>query len=68
LAHFDKKSIAHYTNKLRLDIGDRKESYCSEPQPFKRLYDIANSSENDKRTDIIIEKLTPRDSFMALVR
>jgi len=64
----NEKSVAHYTSKLRVDIGDKTDCYCSRPQPFKRLYDIANSSEDDKMTDIIIKKLTPRDSFMALVR
>ena len=63
-----KKSVAHYTRKLRVDIEERPESYSPEPKPFVRLYDIVNSSETDETSNIMIEKLSPRDSFMALVR
>ena len=62
------KSVAHYTRKLRLDIEEKPESYSIEPKPLRRLYDIVNSPETDERFDIVIEKLSPRDSFMALVR
>jgi hypothetical protein len=64
----NKKSVAHYTSKLRVDIEEGPESYSPEPKPFVRLYDIVNSSETDETSDIMIEKLPPRDSFMALVR
>jgi hypothetical protein len=64
----NKKSVAHYTSKLRVDIEEGAESYSSEPKPFVRLYDIVNSSETDETSDIVIERLSPRDSFMALVR
>lgn len=64
----NKKSVAHYTSKLRVDIEEGPGSYSPEPKPFVRLYDIVNSSETDETSDIMIEKLSPRDSFMALVR
>jgi len=64
----NKKSVAHYTSKLRVDIEERPGSYSPEPKPFVRLYDIINSPETDEASDITIEKLSPRDSFMALVR
>ena len=64
----NKKSVAHYTSKLRVDIEEGPESYNPEPKPFARLYDIVNSPETDETSDIMIEKLSPRDSFMALVR
>jgi hypothetical protein len=62
------KSVAHYTRKLRLDIEEKPESYSTEPKPLRRLYDIVNSPETDEKFDIAIEKLSPRDSFMTLVR
>ncbi len=64
----NKKSVAHYTSKLRVDIEERSESYSPEPEPFVRLYDIINSPERDEISDITIERLSPRESFMALVR
>jgi hypothetical protein len=64
----DKKSVAHYTRKLRVDIEERPESYGPEPKPFVGLYDIINSPETDETSDITIEKLSPKESFMALVR
>ena len=62
------ESVAHYTDKLRVAIGIEKGAYCKEPKPLKRLYDIVPSSEVEGKTDIIIEPLSKRDSFMALVR
>jgi len=62
------KSVAHYTRKLRVDIEEKPESYSTEPKPLRRLYDIVHSPEMDERSDIVIEKLSARDSFMALVR
>lgn len=62
------KSVAHYTSKLRVDIEESPGIYSPEPKPFVRLYDIMNSPETDETSDITIEKLSPRDSFMALVR
>jgi hypothetical protein len=64
----NKKSVAHYTSKLRVDIEEGAGSYSPEPKPFARLYDIMNSPETDATSDITIERLSPRDSFMALVR
>lgn len=64
----NKKSVAHYTSKLRVDIEEKPENYATEPKPFTRLYDIINSPETDETSDTMIEKLSPRDSFMALVR
>jgi hypothetical protein len=64
----DNKSVAHYTGKLRVDIEERPESYSPDPKPLVRLYDIMNSPETDETSDITIEQLSPKDSFMALVR
>jgi len=36
------KSVAHYTSKLRLHIGEKPESYCREPKLFVRFYNIIN--------------------------
>jgi len=62
------KSIAHYTSKLRVDIEEKPESYSTEPKPLSRLYDIINSPETDEKSDIVIEKLSSRDSFITLVK
>jgi hypothetical protein len=62
------ESVAHYTCKLRVDIEDKPESYSTEPKPLRRLYDIVHSPEMEGRSDIVIGKLSGRDSFMALVR
>jgi len=62
------ESVAHYTRKLRVDIEDKPESYSTEPKPLRRLYDIVHSPEMEGRSDIVIGKLSGRDSFMALVR
>jgi hypothetical protein len=64
----DKESVAHYTGKLRVAIEERPESYSPEPKPFVQLYYIINSPETDEISDITIERLSPRDSFMAFVR
>jgi hypothetical protein len=64
----NKKSVAHYTSKLRVDIEEEPGSYSPAPKPFVQLYDIMNSPETDETSDITIERLSPRDSFMALVR
>jgi len=61
-------SVAHYTNKLRLAIESKPGAYCVEPHPFRRLYDIAAPSKAKGGIDIIIESLSPKESFMALVR
>jgi hypothetical protein len=66
----DHKSVAHYTNKLRVAIRSKQGIYCKEPKPLKRLYDIVPLSDDEVKgkTGIIIEPLSPQDSFMALVR
>ena len=64
----NKKLVAHYTSKLRVDVEEEPGSYSPAPKPFTRLYDIMNSPETDATSDITIERLSPRDSFMALVR
>ena len=61
-------SVAHYTDKRRVEIEKRLETHCTEPQPLRRLYSIAEPIEAERKTDIIIEHLSPRESFMALVR
>jgi hypothetical protein len=62
------ESVAHYTEKLRLDFKNRPTTFCSEPKLLKRLYTIADSSEAKRKPDIVIEPLSPQESFMALVR
>jgi len=64
----NKKSVAHYTSKLRVDIEERPESCSPDPKPFVRLYDIINSPETDETSDITIEKLSALDSLMVLIR
>jgi len=64
----NKKSVAHYTSKLRVDIKEEPGSYSPAPKPFARLYDIMNSPETDETSDITIEKLSALDSLMVLIR
>jgi hypothetical protein len=64
----NKTSVAHYTSKLRVSIEGGPKSYSPEPKPFARLYDIVNSPETDETSEIMIENLSLRNSFMALVR
>jgi hypothetical protein len=62
------ESVAHYTTKQRIWFEKKPESYCSEPQPLTAIYILSNSSEVRKKSDIVIEPLSPRESFIALVR
>jgi len=62
------ESVAHYTEKLRVDFENGPTTFCSEPHLLKRLYTIADSSEAKKKTNIMIEPLSLQDNFMALVR
>jgi len=62
------ESVAHYTDKRRVEIEKITNAYCTEPKPLKRIYTIADASEGKDETDIVIEKLSARESFMALVR
>ncbi len=64
----NKKSVAHYSSKLRVDVDETPWNYNTEPQPFVRLYDINNSPEADESSDITIGKLSTLDSLMALIR
>jgi hypothetical protein len=64
----NRESVAHYTSKLRVGIERKPDTYCEEPQPFLRLYDIVRSPETEENSDIVIKKLSARESFMALVR
>jgi len=59
-------SVAHYTDKRRVEIEKIPKAYCTDPKPLKRIYTIADPSKDKK--DIVIEKLSARESFMALVR
>ena len=61
-------SVAHYTDKRRVEIEKITSAYCTEPNPLKRIYTIADASEGKDEADIVIEKLSARESFMALVR
>ena len=62
------RAVAHYTSKNQVDIEPKPEAFCSEPKPLKRLYVIADASESEGETDIVIDSLPPRDSFMALLK
>jgi hypothetical protein len=61
-------SVAHYTDKRRIEIEKIPNSYCTEPKPLKRIYTLSDAPESKNEKDIVIEKLSPRESFMALVR
>ena len=60
--------VAHYTDKLRSVIENRPRTYCTVPQPLRRLYSISLLHNPKKKTNILIEPLSPRESFMALVQ
>jgi hypothetical protein len=62
------ESVAHYTDKRRVELEKRLEAHCTESQPLRRLYTIADPSEAERKNEIMIECLSPRESFMALVR
>lgn len=62
------RSVAHYTNKLRVPIERKSGAYCTEPHLLKQLYVIANPPEGKGKTEIVIEHLSPRESFMALIQ
>lgn len=62
------ESVAHYTTKHQFPIEKKPKVFCSEQQPLNRIYLIAGPSEVGKDRHIIIEPLTHRDSFMALVK
>ena len=62
------ESVAHYTSKLRVSVERKPDTYSEDPQPFLRLYDIVRPPETEKNSDIVIKKLSARESFMALVR
>lgn len=62
------KSVAHYTEKRRVEIEKMEGAHCTESRPFKRLYTITDSSKAEGKDDIVIEPLSQRESFMALVR
>lgn len=61
------ESVAHYTDKRRVELKKRLETHCTQPQPLRRLYTIVNPSETEKETGVTIESLSSRESFMALV-
>jgi len=61
------ESVAHYTDKRRVELKKRLEAHCTQPQPLRRLYTIVNPSETERESGIKIERLSSRESFMALV-
>ena len=62
------ESVAHYTSKLRVSVERKPDTYSEEPQPFLRLYEIVHSPETERNSDIVIKKLSTRESFITLVR
>jgi hypothetical protein len=61
-------SVAHYTDKRRVEIEKIPKAYCTGSKPLRRIYAIAEASKDKDKSNIVIEKLTARESFMALVR
>jgi energy-coupling factor transporter ATP-binding protein EcfA2 len=64
----NKKRVAHYTRKVRVNMEETSRSYSPEPAPLVRLYDIIASPETDQTPDISIQKLSALDSLMAFIR
>jgi hypothetical protein len=62
------KPVAHYTDKQQVHITTKEQVIPTKFHPLKRLYTIADPSETDGKNKIVIEPLTLRESFMALVR
>ncbi len=62
------KSVAHYTDKRRLEIEKITGTYCTEPQSLKRLYTITDSTVVNGKVNVLIERLSSQESFMALVK
>lgn len=61
-------SVAHYTDKHRVAIGTAPVGYCAEPGPLVRLYALTDPAEAKGKTGIAIDRLSPRDKLMALIR
>jgi hypothetical protein len=64
----NRKLVAHYTDKLRPVVENRPRTYCTVPKPLRRLYSITPLYKAKGKNNILIEALTPRESFMALVQ
>jgi hypothetical protein len=62
------ESVAHYTDKRRVEIEKITGTYCTEPQSLKRLYTIADSTVVKGKANVLIERLSSQESFMALVK
>ena len=62
------KSVAHYTTKQRVCIERIPRAYCAENKPLRVVYIVAPPSETEEKTDIVVEQLSPRDSFMELIK
>jgi hypothetical protein len=62
------KPVAHYTDKRRLEIEKLTDAYCTEPQSLKRVYTIADSTIVKGKANVLIERLSSQESFMALVK
>ena len=61
------ESVAHYTDKRRVELKKRLEVRCTQPQPLRRLYTIVSPSETEREFSTKIERLSSQESFMALV-
>lgn len=62
------RPVADYTDKQQVHITTKEHAIPAKFQRLKRLYAIADPSEIDAKKNIIIEPLSPRESFIALVR
>ena len=62
------KPVAHYTDKQQVHITTKEQAIPAKFQTLRRLYAIAEPSDTEGKTDIVIEHLTPQEGFMALVR
>ena len=60
--------MAHYTQKLRLDLDREKPPSCPDPVPLRRLYILSPPGETENRKSISITPVSPREAFLELVR
>jgi hypothetical protein len=61
-------SVAHYTNKHQIDIKPIKNFYYDGPQLLKRIYTIGSPSKENGKNNILIKRLSSKESFMTLVQ
>jgi hypothetical protein len=60
-------SVAHYTEKKRLDARHGGLAFCEERLPIRRIFVLAPRDGSEDDTEIRVVPLAPRDAFMALL-